>query len=84
MHQKTDDDGDRKTQGSKGHLLHGAVGPENTRHQVNQQGAHRHPEHGDRDGHKGEVVPHGHAEDAGQQNFKHKGGERHQEKADVG
>ncbi len=69
--QEAGDDQDREQHAADGELAPHPVGREPRRLQVDDQGADGHPEHRHRDGDEGEVVPHGDAEDPGQQDLVH-------------
>ncbi len=56
--QEAEHDRDREGQRGSGQLEARALGREIARQQIDQQRAHGHPEQGDRDRHKREVVPH--------------------------
>jgi hypothetical protein len=83
VHDEAADDGEREDEGGEGELPVDARGSEQLGAQIHGDRADRHAEHGDRDRQEGEVVPDGHAEDAGQQDLVGERGQGDEEQADV-
>ena len=75
---------DRKRDRGRRELHFDRVAAEDLRQQKHDQRAYRHPEHGDGNRHEREVVPHGHAEDPGEQDLVHDHRRSDQEQTSVG